>query len=89
MKTILVFAFTLITSTLIADTATNAAPASTNSAPQVVLTLPASAATLTAPMVLTNGVFGQTDSTELPQGGKATFTFTLTNAGTYVLKAVV
>jgi hypothetical protein len=40
-------------------------------------------------MVLTDGYISQPERTELPAGGKAVFNFTITNAGTYVLKALV
>ena len=43
----------------------------------------------TAPLVLTNGYIEQPEQTELPQGGKAILNFTLTNAGTYVITAIV
>jgi hypothetical protein len=60
-----------------------------NQMTQIVLTLPASAAVVSAPLVLTNGCLAQPESTELPGGGKAVFNFTITNAGNYVLQAVV
>ena len=45
---------------------------------------PASAATLTAPLVLTNDYFYlASDQAEVESGGKAVFTFTVTNAGDY------
>lgn len=55
----------------------------------VVLTVPASDATVTAPLVLTNGIISQPDTTELADGGKAVFVFTVTNAGNYLISAVV
>jgi hypothetical protein len=51
---------------------------------------PASAATLTAPMVLTNDYFFlNSDQAEVTNGGKAVFNFTTTNAGDYVLESLV
>lgn len=74
------------------DTNTNATPgtaASTNVVASPVVTLPASSATVTAPLVLTNGVISQPEQTELGEGGKAVFTFTVTNEGDYVITAQV
>ncbi len=72
------------------DAATNAAPQQTsNQVMQAVLTLPASAGVVSAPLVLTNGCISQPAQTELAVGGKAIFDFTLTNAGNYVIQAVV
>ncbi|HUR58747.1 MAG TPA: hypothetical protein VM029_13630 [Opitutaceae bacterium] len=51
--------------------------------------IPASAAVLKAPFVLKDGAFGQPDVTELSDGGKATFDFTVPAAGNYVIHAVV
>ena len=63
--------------------------AASNQVAQTALTLSASAATITAPLILTNGCLSQPDRTELPEGGKAVFNFTITNAGQYVLRAMV
>jgi hypothetical protein len=38
---------------------------------------------------LTNGCLSQPESTELPGGGKAVFSFTITNAGNYVIETTV
>ena len=65
---------------------TNAAPPSPAKA---TLVLPASAATVTAPLALANGIISQPERTELDEGGKAIFAFTITNAGDYLIKAVV
>jgi uncharacterized cupredoxin-like copper-binding protein len=68
----------------------NAAPQPTsNQVTRVALTLPASAAVVSAPLVLTNGIISQPEQTELAGGGKAVFNFTITNAGNYVMQAVV
>jgi len=63
--------------------------AASNQVAQTALTLSASAATITAPLILTNGCLSQPDRTELPEGGKAVFNFTITNAGQYLLRAMV
>jgi len=69
---------------------TNAAPQpATNQVKQATLTLPASTAVVSAPLILTNGCLSQPERTELTGGGKAVFNFTLTQAGNYVLQAVV
>jgi hypothetical protein len=57
--------------------------------PVPVVELPASAAILTPPMILSGGSVYQTIQTTLAQSGAATFNFTLTNTGTYVLQALV
>jgi hypothetical protein len=50
----------------------------------------ASAATLTAPLILTNDYFYlASDQAEVANGGKAVFDFTVTNAGNFVIEAVV
>ena len=74
--------------TLAQNSATNAAAAVKKIGPPVAV-LPASAAVLSGPMVLTNGYISQPQQTELAEGGKAIFNFTLTNAGTFVIKGVV
>ncbi len=69
---------------------TNAAPQSaSNQVTQAVLTLPVSAAVVSAPLILTNGCISQPEQTELAGGGRAVFNFTITNAGNYVIQAVV
>lgn len=51
---------------------------------------PASAATLTAPLVLTNDYFYLTgDQAEITNGGKAVISFNITNAGDYVVETLV
>ena len=50
----------------------------------------ASAAVLTAPLVLTNDAISLNgDQGEIATGGKAIFTFTITNAGNYVIETLV
>jgi hypothetical protein len=72
------------------DAATNAAPQQTsNQVTQAVLTLPAAAGAVSAPLVLTNGFISQPDTTDVNDGGKAIYDFAITNAGNYVIRAVV
>ena len=52
-------------------------------------TIPASAAVVTAPLVLKDGAISQPEQTELADGGKATFSFTVARAGNYVIHAQV
>jgi hypothetical protein len=92
MKTsfILLLAVTLAIPSLIRGAVTNAAPPSaSNQLTSVTLTLSASAALVSAPLVLTNGSFSQPETTELAGGGKAVFNFNITNAGNYVIQALV
>lgn len=75
-----------------ADSSTNSAPEKTPAvanAPPAALSFLASAATLTAPIVFNGDHFSQPDKTELTDGGKAVFNFTVTNAGTSLICAVV
>ena len=53
------------------------------------LALPVSSAMVSAPMVLTNGIISQPEQTELAGGGNPVFNFTITQAGNYVVQAVV
>ena len=74
------------------DAKTNAAPEKSSTAgkaKQPALTIPASAGEISAPLVLTNGYISQPDKTELPDGGKAIYKFTVTNDGDYVIQATV
>jgi hypothetical protein len=51
---------------------------------------PASAAVLTTPLALTNDyVFLNSDQAEVASGGKAVFSFTVTNAGNYEIETLV
>ncbi len=61
------------------------AVAATNTPAPATLMLPVSAAVISAPFVLTNGILSQPEQTEVREGGKAVFSFTVTNAGTYLL----
>jgi hypothetical protein len=86
----LLLAGTLAAPSLAQSATTNAAPSpASNQLAQAALALPLSAAVVTAPMILTNGILSQPDRTELPEGGKAVFNFTVPQAGQYVLKALV
>lgn len=87
----LLLACALALPSLAQDAITNTAPsAASNQVAQLVfLTLPASAATVSAPLVLTNGCISQPEQTELAGGGRAIFSFTITNAGNYLLQALV
>ena len=76
------------------DTKTNAATESTKPAEAIVQatgqTLLASAAVLTAPLVLTNDYFSlAAEQQELAGGGKAVFSFTIKDAGDYVIETLV
>jgi hypothetical protein len=53
------------------------------------LTFAASSATITAPFVLSGGAISQSVQTGVTNGGTATFSFTITNAGSYVVQAIV
>jgi hypothetical protein len=51
--------------------------------------IPAVAGTISPPFYISGGVVTQTNDTEISQGGKAVYTFAVTNAGEYVIYAVV
>ncbi len=70
------------------DAKTNSTDAATQAPGQ---TLAASAAVLTAPIVLTNDaiVFVGDGMADATNGGSAVFTFTITDAGSYVFEALV
>ena len=92
MKTIsaILLACVLAVPSFAQDAKTNAAPEQTsNRVAQAVVTLPASAGTVSAPLVLTNGIIAQPEQTELDAGGKAVFEFAITNAGNYLISAQV
>jgi hypothetical protein len=63
--------------------------AATNKLAQSTQTFPASAATVSAPFVLTNGYISQPELTDVAVGGKAVFNFTLTASGSYLIAAMV
>lgn len=46
-------------------------------------------AVISAPFILTNGIISQAEQYELNDSGKAIFTFAVTNAGDYLIKAAV
>jgi hypothetical protein len=58
-------------------------------APSTALTFQAAAGNLTAPMTVSNNAIYQADYTGVTNGGQATYTFTITNAGNYVIQALV
>jgi len=69
------------------ESKTNAATADVAASGQSFL---ASAAELTAPLALTNDyIYLTTAQAELPDGGKAVFNFSVTNAGNYQIETVV
>jgi hypothetical protein len=71
------------------DAATKATPAAAaNPAPPAATVLPVSVAVVSAPFVLKDGAISQPAQTELAEGGKAIFTFTVAKAGDYVIHAV-
>jgi len=53
------------------------------------VTLNADAAVLSGPFKLTNGYLAQALTTSVANGGRAVFAFTVTNAGSYVIRATV
>src|SRR5512142_1213978 len=92
MKTIPIFLVaSALTLSARAQTATNAAPgaSSTNKMAAAIATLPVSAATVSKPFVVTNGAVSQLDETEMKAAGKAVFAFSVTNAGNYIVRALV
>ena len=89
LSTLLLACALAIPSSAQAET-TNAAPQpASNQVMLVFLTLPASAAVVSAPLIMTNGCISQPERTELPGGGRAVFNFTITQAGNYVMRALV
>lgn len=74
------------------DAKPNAVPeqtSTTNKVMQPIATFPVSAGVVSAPLVLTNGYISQPEQTDVAGGGKAIYNFTITNAGNYVIQAVV
>jgi len=61
-----------------------AAPSSSSN-----LVFSASSANITGPFLSANGYIVQTVETSVTNGGRATFNFTITNAGTFVVQALV
>jgi hypothetical protein len=58
-------------------------------APSTSLTFQATAGNLASPMTISNNFIYQPVYTGVTNGGQATFTFTITNAGNYVIQALV
>lgn len=69
--------------------AQTSAPKTADKGAPVAPTIPASAAEVSAPLVLKDGAISQLQQTEVAEGGKATFSFTVEQAGDYVIHAVV
>jgi len=44
---------------------------------------------ITAPFVLPNGILSQPEQTDVAEGGKAIYNFTITNAGNYLILGMV
>src|SRR5208282_6910883 len=83
----IVLACVLAIPALAQDAKTNAVTADVQAPGQ---SFPASAAVLTAPLALTNDyIYLTTAQAELPDGGKAVFNFSVTNAGNYQIETVV
>ena len=53
------------------------------------LSFQASAGTLSGPFIVTNGAIYQTIETGVTNGGRAVYSFTITNAGSYVIQTMV
>lgn len=53
------------------------------------LSFEAESGVLTAPFVIANGYISQPSTTDITTGGRATYTFTITNAGYHVIQAVI
>jgi hypothetical protein len=74
------------------DAKTNAMPdqtSATNKMGPPAAAFPASAGVITAPFVLTNGILSQPEQTDVAEGGKAIYNFTITNAGNYLILGMV
>jgi hypothetical protein len=83
----IVLACALTFPVLAQDANTNTATADIQAAGQ---SFQASTATLTAPLALTNDyIYLTTAQAELPDGGKAVFNFSVTNAGDYQIQTMV
>jgi len=52
-------------------------------------TFPVSAGVISAPFVLTNGCISQPEQLDIATGGKAVYSFNVTDAGKYVVKGLV
>ena len=83
----IVLACVLAIPALAQDTKTNAITADVQASGQAFL---ASAAILNSPLALTNDyIYLTTAQAELPDGGKAVFNFSVTNAGNYQIETLV
>src|ERR1035438_5619612 len=83
----IVLACVLAIPALAQDTKTNAITADVQASGQAFL---ASAAILNSPLALTNDyIYLTTAQAELPDGGKAVFNFSVTNAGNYLIETLV
>ena len=88
------FAFLLacalaISSSFAADVASKPAPVPAKEDASGVIMMPVSAATVSAPFVLKDGIISQPEQTEVSAGGKAVFEFTVAKAGDYEIRAMV
>src|SRR5688572_22731635 len=63
--------------------------AAKKSATPAAASIPATAAKVTAPLAVKDGVLSQPARTDLPDGGQAVFEFSVPNDGDYVVHAVV
>jgi len=61
----------------------------TNKLAQPIAKFLVSAGAVSAPLVLTNGTLSQPETTDVAAGGKAVYSFSVTNAGNYVIQGVV
>ena len=57
--------------------------------PPGTITLPAPSGVITGPFVVNNGAISQPSETTVTAGGRAAYTFIITNAGSYVIQALV
>jgi hypothetical protein len=71
------------------DAKTNTAPAQASKKSAALLTFDASSGEISKPLVLKDEAISQPEQTEVSEGGKAIYSFTLTNAGNYVIHALV
>lgn len=70
------------------DVKTNA-PAEKPDGKKISASIDLAAGEIKTPLVLTNGILSQPETTDLGTGGQATFSFNLMSEGTYVIKALV
>jgi len=91
MKTLSICLFaTALTISTLAQTSTNAPEAAgTKKMASPIATLQVSAATISKPFVVTNDAVSQPEETDMKSAGKAVFNFSVTNAGDYIIRAMV